>query len=204
MKKLFLITLTAVMLLNLVACGDSTKSSSATTATVATTTSETTTSTEDTVVATTTATSDAVTLIDVTTEAGLSMKLPSDMTLQDVKGTNVYVSPDKKNMAIFALVADNGAPLSEQKEETYVNHYKANYTDVVTKRFENNIRINEKDALIIEVSLITPAGNAITMTQVIVTDGKKAYNVTFNYAGDNSSFLAQNVQACIDSITIPD
>lgn len=195
-NKLVLLSIAAIMLLSLAACGDSATSNETPNTSVAATATEATTSSEATTAG------ETVNLADITMDSGLSMKLPSDMTLQDVNGTSMYVSSDKSELAVFAVTDYNGVPLSEEKEETYLTSMKAKYADVVMKRFENNSKIDGNDALIYEVSLTTPAGKAVTQTAVLVVADKKAYTVNFTYNGENDSFLAKNIQACIDSIKI--
>lgn len=170
MKKLFLLALALFMTLGLAACGG-----------------ETNTPTE------------SVSLVDVTTESGVSLKLPSDMTLQENKS---YISTKTGDSAGFGVTEDEN-PLSKWKEENVLATYQSKYKDVVVKSFENGKQINGKESLVATVTLTTPKGSPFTMTLVMVADGNKKYIISFGYGSDNKdSLLAKNLQTCINSITI--
>jgi uncharacterized lipoprotein YehR (DUF1307 family) len=177
MKKLFLLTVALVMTLSLAACGGETNTTSETSKPLETTN-----------------------MVDITTDKGISMKLPSDLTLQENLS---YINAKTGDSAVF-MVSDIGTtPLSGWKEENILATYQAKYKDVVVKSFENGKQINGKESLVSKVTLTTPEGNAITIVLVLLTDGKKNYMVNLTYGTDipNGS-LVKNVQACIDSITI--
>jgi hypothetical protein len=146
------------------------------------------------------ATADPVSLVDVTTEQGISLKLPSDMTKQDNGG---YVNMETGDSAGFGVTEIGGDPLSSATEEKVLVMYQSKYDDVVVTSFENGIKINGKEAVVSQQNLTTPGGNAITLTLVMVTDDTNNYIVNFIYGKDKTDgALYKNLQACIDSITI--
>jgi len=142
----------------------------------------------------------SVSLVDVTTDQGISMKIPSAMTKQD---NGAYVNRETGDTVAVGVGDTAGKQLSEWKEENVLATYQNKYEDVVIKSFENGKQINGKNALQSKLTLKTPKGNALTMTLVIVTDGTKNYIINFSHGSDKTDgALAQNLQACIDSITI--
>lgn len=171
MKKLFLLTLALVMVLGLAGCSGETN-----------------------------APVNSVSLVDVTTPQGISLKIPADMPLQDNGG---YTNVETGETVSFGVAEDGGTPLSSWKEEDVLATYQSKYSDVVVKSFENGKQINGKEALQSMVTMTTPGGNALTITLVIVADGSKNYVVNFGYGSDKTDgALAKNLQACVDSITI--
>jgi uncharacterized lipoprotein YehR (DUF1307 family) len=143
--------------------------------------------------------SEAVALVDVTTELGISLKLPSDMTKQSEV---IYVNMETGDVASFGVEV-GGTPLSDWNEETVLTTYQSKYKDVVIKSFENGKKINGKEALVSKLTLTTPKGSPLTMALVMLTDGNKIYVVSLAYGTDKTEgSLATNLQACIDSITI--
>jgi hypothetical protein len=177
MKKLFLLTLALVMTLSLAACGGGTDESSNP--------------------------AKSVTMVDVTTEQGISIKLPSDMPLQTIQGNVTYANTETGDVASFGVVEVGDAPLSVWKEENVLATYQSKYKDVEIKSFENGKQINVKESLVSKLTLTTPKGNAMTMALVMVTDGQKNYIVNLGYGSDKTDgSLAKNLQTCIDSITI--
>ncbi|KUO66622.1 MAG: hypothetical protein APF84_04080 [Gracilibacter sp. BRH_c7a] len=146
------------------------------------------------------ATADPVSLVDVTTEQGISLKLPSDLVKQDNGG---YANMETGDSASFGVTEIAGTPLSSATEEDVLALYQSKHDDVVVTSFENGIQINGKEALVSQVNLTTPGGNAIILTLVMVTDDTNNYIVNFIYGKDKTdSALYKNLQACIDSITI--
>ncbi len=145
-------------------------------------------------------TSPSVSLVDVTTDQGISMKLPSDMTKQD---NGAYVNMKTGDTVNCGVGETAGKLLSDWKEENVSATYASKYEDIVIKSFENGKRINGKEALQSTLTLKTPKGNALTTTLVIVTDGTNNNIISLSYGSANTDgALAQNLQACIDSITI--
>jgi len=145
-------------------------------------------------------TAEAVSLVDVTTEQGISLKLPSDLAKQD---NGSYVNMETGDSAGFGVTEIAGALLSAATEEDVLAIYQSKYNDAVVTSFENGIQINGKEALVSQVNLTTPGGNLVTLTLVMVTDDTNNYIVTFTYGKDKTDgALFQNLQACIDSITI--
>jgi len=148
----------------------------------------------------TTTTAEAESLVDVTTEQGISLKLPSDLAKQD---NGAYANMETGDSAAFGVTEIAGAPLSSATEKDVLALYQSKYDEVVVTSFENGKKINGKEAVVSQLNLTTPKGNAVTMTLVMVTDGKKNYIVTFTYGKDKTDgALYKNLQACIDSITI--
>lgn len=140
------------------------------------------------------------TMVDVTTDQGISFKLPSDMVKQ---ASGAYANPQTGDSVSFGLADVAETPLSGWKAENVLATYAASYTDVVVKSFENGKQINGKEALVAKVTLKSQAGTAITSTLVMVTTGTENYIVTFNYASNNTDgSLVKNLQSCIDSIKI--
>ena len=145
-------------------------------------------------------TTDSVSLVDVTTEVGISMKLPSDMTIQE---NLAYVNIKTGESAVFGVAEVGETPLSGWKEENVLATYQDKYKDVVVTRFENGKQINGKESLVSVVTLTTPQGNHVTITLVIVTDGNKNYIINLTHGSDDKDgSLVKNLQTCIDSITI--
>lgn len=145
-------------------------------------------------------TSESVTLIDITTEQGISLKLPNDLVKQD---SGAYANMETGDSAAFGVIEIAGDPLSDATEEDILATYQSKYDDVVVTSFENGIQINGKEALVSQLNLTTPKGNAVTIILVMVTDDTNNYIVTFTHGKDKTEgALFQNLQACIDSITI--
>jgi len=145
-------------------------------------------------------TAEAVSLVDVTTEQGISLKLPSDMTKQD---NGAYANMETGDTAAFGVTGIAGDPLSSATEEKVLVMYQSKYDDVVVTSFEKGIKINGKEAVVSQQNLTTPEGNAVTLTLVMVTDDTNNYIVNFLYGKDKTDgALYKNLQACIDSITI--
>ena len=143
---------------------------------------------------------ESVSMVDVTSELGISMKLPSDMTIQENRS---YVNTETGDSAVFGVAEVGETPLSGWKEENILATYQQKYKDAVVKSFENGKQINGMESLVAAVNVTTPKGNAVTMTLVMVTDGNKNYVINLTHGSDNKdSSLAQNLQTCIDSITI--
>ncbi len=148
----------------------------------------------------TSTTAEAESLVEVTTEQGIGLKLPSVLAKQD---NGAYVNMETGDSAAFGVTEIAGAPLSSATEKDVLALYQSKYDDVVVTSFENGKKINGKEAVVSQQNLTTPKGNAVTMTLVMVTDGKKNYIVTFTYGKDKTDgALYKNLQACIDSITI--
>lgn len=145
-------------------------------------------------------TAEAVSLVDVTTEQGISLKLPSDMTKQD---NGAYANMETGDTAAFGVTGIAGDPLSSATEEKVLVMYQSKYDDVVVTSFEKGIKINGKEAVVSQQNLTSPEGNAVTLTLVMVTDDTNNYIVNFIYGKDKTDgALYKNLQACIDSITI--
>lgn len=145
-------------------------------------------------------TGDSVVLVDVTTEQGISLKLPSDMELQE---SLAYANMETGDVVSFGVSEVGETQISGWTEENVLATYQSKYEDVVVESFENGKMINEKESLVSKLTMTTPNGNAFTMVLVMVTDGQNNYIVSFGYGSDNTDgSLAKNLQACIDSITI--
>lgn len=185
MKKILTLTITFALLLamtiSLAGCGGDTSPSSQPASTPST----------------------AVSLVDITTDQGISLKLPSDMTLLDNVATPTYANSDKTEICNYSVSAADGSPISSMTEESILTGYQSKYKNVAMKSFKNDAKLDGKDAAIFQVTMTTSAGADITMTQVVVTDNTNDYVVNFMYpTASTDGALAQNLQACIDSITI--
>ncbi len=146
------------------------------------------------------ATADPVSLVDVTTEQGISLKLPSDLVKQD---NGSYANMETGDSAGFGVTGIAGTSLSSMTEEDVLALYQTKYDDAAVTSFENGIQINGKEALVSQLNLTTPGGNAIILTLVMVTYDTNNYITTFIYGKDETyGALYKNLQACIDSIAI--
>jgi len=187
MKKLLLLVLALVMTLTLVACGGETTSS------------EVTPTIEPTV-----ETTPAVALEDVTTDKGVRLKLPSDMTLQDNTDKTYYANATTYDIAVITELDGGMGTYAEVTQEEYVAANLSGEIDLKVISYENNLKINGYDALLCKSSFATEDGDALTSAMVMITNGTREYGVLFMYPSDNTdSSLATNLQACIDSISIP-
>ncbi|MFA6808367.1 MAG: hypothetical protein WCR27_05185 [Eubacteriales bacterium] len=145
-------------------------------------------------------TTPTISLVDVTTDQGISMKLPSDMAVQE---GGMYANTETADVASFGVADIGGTPLSSWKEENVLATYQSNYKNVVIKSFENGKQINGKEALVSTFSLTTTKGNDVIGALIMITDGEKNYVVNLFYGSDNTDgSLAQNQDACIESINI--
>lgn len=206
MKKLFLITLAAVMILSLAACGSSTTSTEATTASAVTT--STTATTEAATAAATTATeapaaSSDVTLVDFSTDTGVNIKVPSDLTKSVVNDQTALVNKATGEAVQFSIsaVADN-PPLSSRTKEAFQEMLKAK-KNVVILSFENGKQIDGKEALVTSFTYTSDKDSStIADTLVYISDETYLFSINFSYNNDKPGALAQNIQACVDSITI--
>lgn len=141
-----------------------------------------------------------VTLVDVTTEQGISLKLPSDITHQENSG---YTNTKKSDVVTFGVIEAGETPLSEITEEEFFESELSNYQDVAITSFENNKPINGIGSLICKFTFTTSKGIAVANALVMIPDGDKEYVVNFIHTTDNTEgSLAKNLQACIDSITV--
>lgn len=147
----------------------------------------------------TTTTTPVVSLVDITTDQGISMKIPAEMIKQE---NGSYLNPGTGETVSFG-VADDVTPLSDWKEESVLALYQSKYQEVVVKSFENGKKINGKEALQSTVTLKSPKGNALTVVLVIVVDGTKNYIINFVYGSDKTDGpLVKYLQASVDSIMI--
>lgn len=175
MKKLLLLTLALAMILSLAACGGET--------------------------ATETTTAKTVSLVSVTTQ-GITLKLPSEMTVQD-NGT--YANMTTADIASFGSyeIEDDDAPLADFTQADILAMYKESYTDVVINSFKTGIKLNGNDALQSTFSLVSSEGTAINGALIMVTSNGKTYISNLLYVSSNAAgSLATNLQACMDSVTI--
>ena len=141
-----------------------------------------------------------VTLVDVTSDTGISLKIPSDLILQADKS---YLNTKTGDSVVLAVADVAGSPLSGYTQDQLLATYQSKYPDAAIKSFENGKQINGKESLVADVSFSNDKGTPVNLTLVIVTDGTKNYVVNFGYANDSSdSTIVKNLQTCIDSITI--
>lgn len=170
MKKLFLIALTFTIAINISACGgDASK------------------------------TTETIPLVNITTEQGINIKLPSDMTVQENKA---YTNTETSDTVTFGLeVANPAAPLAEWTKEEFISSELSNLKNLSILSYDNNKKINGNPALVCRFTFKTNDGNATAGAIAIVDDGTKEYIVSFLYGSDNPyGSLAKNLDACINSI----
>ncbi len=146
---------------------------------------------------------DNVSLVEVTTEQGISLKLPSDMTLETIQGRELYMNTETGDNVLFDIVGYDETSFAEWTEEEVLATYQSQYPDAVVQSYESGIEINENEALIAKVDVTTPEGNTITIAIVFINDGNANYLVNFTYGrGNIEGSLAKNIQTCIESIRI--
>lgn len=146
---------------------------------------------------------DTVSLVEVTTEQGISLKLPSDMTLETIQGREFYMNTDTGDSVLYEIVDYNETSFTEWTEEEVLATYQSQYPDAVVQSYESGIEINENEALIAMIDVTTPEGNTITIAIVFINDGDVNYLINFTYGRENiEGSLAKNIQTCIDSIKI--
>ena len=92
---------------------------------------------------------------------------------------------------------------NEFTEENVLALYQTNYSDTSLISFSNDTQINGKDALISKITTTTADGNNVTIAFVMVITDSTTYISNFTYGtNDNNSSLANNIDTCIESITI--
>lgn len=189
MKKLILTALATAMVFTLSACGGSTQAATpAPTPTPAP-------------AATAAGSDDAgVTLVEVSSDQGITMLLPSDLTLQD---SGAYLNEETGDGVVFSTVSAQDSPLSDWTEDTVAKTYQNHYPDAAVTSFKSGVEIGGMDAIASTVDMTTPAGDRVTIVLVIMSDGTTDYIVTLSYGCDNAdSSVLNNLQASIESITI--
>jgi len=145
---------------------------------------------------------DKVALVDVTTEEGITLKLPDDMVKQEGNITS-YVNKETGDNVSFGLSEVDMYPISSWGEEDVLALYQSKYEDVLLKSFENGKEINGKDAIVSVLDIVTPGNNNITLTLVVVTDGAYDYVISYIHGKDNTEgSLASNIETSIESINI--
>ena len=143
---------------------------------------------------------DAVTMVQIDSEQGVSLLLPSDLELQEnLNYTNLETG---ENVAIVASPID-GKSMTEYTEEDILTVYQTQYEDAAIEDYQSNLDINGNLGLVVALSLTTPGGNPIVLTLVVVTDGTNDYLVNYVYGSDNlDGSLASNIDESITSIII--
>src|SRR5664279_5157236 len=101
----------------------------------------------------------AVTMVDVTTDQGISLKLPSDLKLQDNLS---YLNTETGDNVMTGSAPVGETPLSGWTEANVAATYASKYEDVVVTSFDNTKMINDQESLVSGFTLKTPAGNALT------------------------------------------
>lgn len=144
-----------------------------------------------------------VTLVDVTTDQGISLQLPSDMVLQD---NGAYQNPKTYDVATFGTNPVGDYPLATWTEED-VAGLAAKYTDVKVVSFSNSEKIDDKSALLATLTMKNSGGTPITLTLVVLETGVQAddtdYIISLIYPSNNvEGSLAKNLQAVVDSIKL--
>ncbi|HQM39680.1 MAG TPA: hypothetical protein PLT91_05520 [Clostridia bacterium] len=92
---------------------------------------------------------------------------------------------------------------NEFSKENVLALYQTNYSDTSLVSFSNDTQINGKDALISKITTTTLEGNNVTIVFVMVIADSTTYISNFTYGtNDKNSSLANNIDACIESITI--
>jgi hypothetical protein len=184
MKKLLLLTLVFVMTISLVACGGTESGTSDTSQPDTSSTAE-----------------QSVTLVDVTTENNLTLKLPDTMTKQsDI----FYADTTAGDSASFTVdMADESYPLSDMTQQDFIDFQFSGYDDLVIISYDNDLTINGNAALVCKFSFTSSEGNGIEGAVVFVTYKGAEYSVSLLYSRDDEdSALARNLQTCIDSISV--
>lgn len=170
MKKLLLFMLMVVMMFSLAACGTET-----------------------------TEPAEPVALVDVTTDLGFSLKLPSDL----LKQSEILYSNLETGDSVSFGVSEVVEPLAESSAEDVLAIFSSKYEEVKVTSFENGVDINGKESLVSSVTTKTPQGNDVTIVLVIVTDNQYYYVISFVHgSNDTEGSLVKNLDACIDSIII--
>ena len=142
-------------------------------------------------------------LVDVTTEQGINIKLPSDITLQTMNGVPYYANLETGDNVVFTVMETYEGLFDEFTEENVLALYQTNYSDTSLISFSNDTKINGKDALISKITTTTTDGNNVTIAFVMVITDSTTYISNFTYGtNDNNSSLANNIDTCIESITI--
>jgi hypothetical protein len=144
--------------------------------------------------------STAVSLVDVTTDNGISLKLPSDMTVQS---EGQYASADSTEVFTYDVTPAPKNPLADLTEEALFASYSREYKNAVTKNYQTGLQLNGKEAVLYQLTLTSSNDVDVNMSQVIVTDGTNNYIIALAYPSDQTdNALAQNLQTILESITI--
>lgn len=167
MKRVFLLSLTLVMILSLAACGE-----------------------------------DAATLAEITVDQGLTMQIPSDLTLQDQQTATVYLNEQTSdNIVISAIPSDQ--TLDMWSQDSITASYEGKNTEVTVVSYESGLQINGVSAVKCSLTMKTASGTAVAVTVVVLSDGITDHIVTFTTKTENTdSSITKNLQTCIDSITV--
>jgi hypothetical protein len=141
-----------------------------------------------------------VTLVNVTSDAGISAKLPSDLTTTDNK---TYSNKNTGTNCTFLSEDAASDPISAYTKESLLASYQIKYPDAQITSFDTSKQIDGKQSVIATATMTSSKGTAVTVTLVIFTDETKNYVVTFSYGqADKDGALAKNLQACIDSLAV--
>lgn len=140
-------------------------------------------------------------LVDVETAMNISLKLPEGMTEKDM---NFYANEDTAESVTFTVdMADSSYPLTAFSKEEFSSYMFSGYNNLNITSFDNDVKLNGNQALVCKFSFTSDLGNDITGATVYVTYSGAEYSATFLYpSDDNEGVLANNIQTCIDSITI--
>ena len=143
---------------------------------------------------------DAVTMVQIDSDLGVSFLLPSDLELQDnLNYTNLETG---ENVGVVVSPV-NGKSMTENSEEDILAVYQTKYEDVAVEDYQSNLDINGNLGLVVALSLTSPGGNPLILTLVVVTDGTNDYLVNYVYGADNlDGSLASNIDESITSITL--
>ena len=145
---------------------------------------------------------DKVTLVDIITEQGISLKLPNDLVINE-GNYDSYVNKETGENVTFGSSEVDSYPIALWNEEDVLSLYQSRYENVILKSFENGKKINGKEALVAVLDIVTPNNQNITLTLVLVTDGAYDYIISYIHGRDNTEgTLAKNIEASIESIRI--
>lgn len=140
-----------------------------------------------------------VTLVDVKTAQGISLKLPSDLVAKD---NTTYANAKTGDSASFGATADATAITSYTQDDLLASNF-SNYADAKILSFENDKQIDGKDSIVCKYTFTSQGGNGVAGTLIYLSDGTNVYVINFSYSADNANgSMAKNLQACIDSITV--
>lgn len=143
-----------------------------------------------------------VTLVDVSTEQGVSLKLPSDMPVSE-NNKDLFINTDSGDNAVIKITEAGEGALSEVTQEDFEAASLGTVKEYVIKSYDNKKKINGNDAIVCELTQKTEKGESLVQIITIVNGGSNNAVVALTYPSDNTEgSLAKNQQAIIDSISV--